>query len=435
MSKEVLKRYAQSSCKGLLINNSPKETGICHGCELGKSHHLPFPPSNKCASQLLELVHSDLVGPLQSNSIQGNKYFATFINDYTRIVVVIPLKSKDQLSGAFVHYWHWAERQLEHYKLKCLHSDHGGKYVNKEVKTLLLQVGIEHKLTVLHSPQQNGRAECFNRTIMEKGTSMLHDAGLSLGFWEQAVMTAVYIYNRTPIHSTKWKTLYELWCDTVPDVAHFKVFGCKAYFHVSEHNQHKLDPKSKEAVFVGYEPDTKGYTLWDRHSRSFIISRDVTFDEETFPSCSDLGNQRPPLIPLPSSSIPTGESFNYPVDVIIPGEPAQPSPALPQLPQAPQSQEDQPSEEAPEPSAQEDRPHTPPNLPPLEPQTEYHTPPTCPTATSPPAHCPNTHSSCHPRSINPIPLPAFTPLEQNSNRESPVDLPAMPDLRHSTRNQ
>ena len=91
MSKEALKRYAQSSCQGLIINNSPEETGICHGCELGKSHCLPFPSSNKRASQPLELVHSDLVGPLQSNSIQGNKYFATFIDDYTRVVVVIPL--------------------------------------------------------------------------------------------------------------------------------------------------------------------------------------------------------------------------------------------------------------------------------------------------------------------------------------------------------
>ena len=146
MSKEALKRYAQSSCKGLLINDSSEETGICHGCELGKSHRHPFPPSNKCASQLLELVHSDLVGPLQGNSIQWNKYFATFIDDYTRIVVVVPLKSKDQLSGALVHYWQWAERQLEHYKLKCFHSDCGGEYVNKQVKDLLLEVGIEHKL-------------------------------------------------------------------------------------------------------------------------------------------------------------------------------------------------------------------------------------------------------------------------------------------------
>ena len=191
-------------------------------------------------------------------------------------------------------------------------------------------------------------------------------------------------------------------------------------------------------TFVGHEPDTKGYTLWDRHSQSFIISQDVTFNEETFPSCSDLSNQRPPSFPLPSSSIPTGETFEYPVDVVIPEVPAQPPPAwwpaLSQLPQAFQLQEEQPSEEAPEPSAQEERLHTPPNLPPSEPQTEYHTPPACPTATSPPAHHQNTHSSHCPRSINPIPPPVFTPLEPDHNRESSVDLPAMPDLRCSTRN-
>ena len=114
---------------------------------------------------------------------------------------------------------------------------------------------------------------------------------------------------------------------------------------------------------MGYEPDTKGYTLWDRHSRSFVISRDVTFDEETFPSCSDLGNQRPP-IPIPSSSIPTGEYIEYPVDVVFPGVPAQPPPAPPQQPQAPQLPEEQPTvDEAPEPGAQVDMLHTPPSQP------------------------------------------------------------------------
>src|ERR1700761_4678577 len=176
-------------------------------------------------------------------------------------------------------------------------------------------------------------------------------------------MTAVYIYNRTPIRSTKWRTPYELWYGTVPDVSHFKVFGCKAYYHVPEHNRRKLDPKSKEVVFVGYEPNTKGYTLWDRHSRSFVISRDVTFDEESFPSRSDLGNQRPPN-PIPSSSIPAGEYIEYPVEVVFPGVPAHPPPALPQQPQAPQLPEEQPTvDEAPEPGAQVDMLHTPPSQP------------------------------------------------------------------------
>ena len=75
-------------------------------------------------------------------------------------------------------------------------------------------------------------------------------------------MTANYIYNRTPIRSTKWRTPYELRYGTAPDVSHFKVFGCKAYYHVPEHNRRKLDPKSKEATFVGYEPNTKKVILY-----------------------------------------------------------------------------------------------------------------------------------------------------------------------------
>jgi hypothetical protein len=123
-----------------------------------------------------------------------------------------------------------------------------------DLKHILQEAGVEHKLTVLHSPQQNGRAERFNRTIMEKASAMLHHAGMSQGFWETAVVTACHLYNRTPTRSNKWRTPLELWNGTIPDVSYFRVYGCKAYYHVSDHNRRKLDPKAREAVFVGYKP-------------------------------------------------------------------------------------------------------------------------------------------------------------------------------------
>src|SRR5258708_40256381 len=42
---------------------------------------------------------------------------------------------------------------------------------------------------------QNGKAERFNRTIMDKAMAMLHTAGLPNGFLEFAVSMAVHIYN------------------------------------------------------------------------------------------------------------------------------------------------------------------------------------------------------------------------------------------------
>ncbi len=84
MSKEALKRYAHEAVKGLNITESPVEDGPCHSCELGKSTCLPFPPSSKHAQDHLEIVHSDLVSPMQSNSMQGNKYFTMFLDDFSK---------------------------------------------------------------------------------------------------------------------------------------------------------------------------------------------------------------------------------------------------------------------------------------------------------------------------------------------------------------
>ena len=57
-----------------------------------------------------------------------------------------------------------------------------------------------------YSPQQNGRAERFQQTIINKAESMQHAAGLSDGFWKHAVRTAVHIYNVTPISKAKFLT-------------------------------------------------------------------------------------------------------------------------------------------------------------------------------------------------------------------------------------
>ena len=161
------------------------------------------------------------------------------------------------------------------------------------VKDILNQRGIEHLLTMPGTPQQNGKAEQFNRTIMDKAMSMLHTAGLFNGFWEHAISMATHIYNRTP-HET-WNAGH------IPDISYFRVFGCKAYMHVPADKWHKLDAKAVEVTFVGYELGSKGYRLWDKNTRSVHLSRDVTFDKSSFPSKSNETSSTPmsqPIIPF-----------------------------------------------------------------------------------------------------------------------------------------
>ncbi|RDX75394.1 hypothetical protein CR513_44725, partial [Mucuna pruriens] len=80
------------------------------------------PPSRK--SEFLELVHSDVCGPLKVKSFSGALYFLTFIDDCSRKLWVYTLKSKDQVLEKFKHFHALVERQSGK-KVKCIHFDDG----------------------------------------------------------------------------------------------------------------------------------------------------------------------------------------------------------------------------------------------------------------------------------------------------------------------
>ena len=153
--------------------------------------------------------------------------------------------------------------------------------------------GIEHQTSMPDSPQQNGRAEWFQQTIINKAESMRHMAGLSSGFWSYAVRTAIHVYNVTLIAKDKFKTSKKMWSGLTPDISHLCIFGCSAYATTNKKKRRKLNPKSREMTFIGYELGSKGYQFWDKDSQSIVISRDVKFDESRFPHRKDLDYKNP----------------------------------------------------------------------------------------------------------------------------------------------
>ena len=70
MSHDALKSHSPSALQGLDLSSADMAIPTsCHGCETGKSTCKPFPSSSKKATQILELVHSDLAGPMQTKSL------------------------------------------------------------------------------------------------------------------------------------------------------------------------------------------------------------------------------------------------------------------------------------------------------------------------------------------------------------------------------
>ena len=144
--------------------------------------------------------------------------------------------------------------------------------MSNEQKAYLTENGIEHQTSMPDSPQQNGQAERFQQT-------MGNHAGLSNGFWIYAVKAKLHTYNVTLIKCADYKTPKELWSGQKPNISHLRVFGCLVWVHILKKRRHKLQPKSKAMIFVGYKPGSKGYQFWDAAHQRFEISHDVKFEE------------------------------------------------------------------------------------------------------------------------------------------------------------
>uniref|UniRef100_A0A251TCA0 Putative copia protein n=1 Tax=Helianthus annuus TaxID=4232 RepID=A0A251TCA0_HELAN len=268
--------------KNGIVNGLPKinkSEHVCEGCVFGKHARKPFSKKAKWrASEPLQLVHSDICGPMNTPSIGGCKYFITFIDDFSRKTWVYFLKLKSDALRYFKNFKQQVENQIE-CKIKGIRTDRGGEYCGHEFQNFLKNNGIHHQLTTSYTPQQNGVAERKNRTLMELSRSMLKMKELPNTYWAEAVACATYLLNRATTKSVPKLTPQEAWSGKKPNVDHLRVFGCIAYVHIPKQNRSKLDDKTERAIFVGYSEHSKGYKLFNPITHKMIISRDVIFSE------------------------------------------------------------------------------------------------------------------------------------------------------------
>jgi hypothetical protein len=140
--------------------------------------------------------------------------------------------------------------------------------------------GIKHNTTTGYSPQQNGVVERQNQTVVEMARCLLKSMRVPARFWGEAVKTTVYLLNRAPTKSLNHQPPFEAWFARKPGVKHLRTFGCKAYVKRFGLGISKLSDRSTLGVFLGYEPGTKGYQIYDPVKDKLMISRDVIFDEK-----------------------------------------------------------------------------------------------------------------------------------------------------------
>jgi len=303
--------------EGILHDLDFSDFDTCVDCVKGKLTAKVRNTGANRSDNVLELIHTNICGPITPTSMGGYRYFITFIDDYSRFGWIDLLQEKSSSLDAFKSFKAAIELKTGK-KIKCVRSDRGGEYYGRYDETgrnpgpfarFLDECGIEAQYTMPGTPQQNGVAERRNHTLLEMVRCMLSHSSLPDFLWGDALRTAVYILNQVPSKSVS-KTPYELMSGKKPSLRHFHVWGCKAEVRPYNPQLKKLDLKTVSGFFIGYCVGSRGSRFYcPSHSMRVIESDRAVFFEDDLDSGSNT--PRPVtfredrvVIPVPSIYLP-----------------------------------------------------------------------------------------------------------------------------------
>jgi transposase InsO family protein len=226
-------------------------TDECEPCIRGKMSRKSFSASKDTGTESLDLVVSDVCGPITPGTMAQKRYFITFIDSYTDYCEVRLMKEKGEAAEEVIRYVERMKTQLGR-KPKIFRTDRGKEYLNDRLQKYFEQEGIRVEYTVGYCPEQNGKAERRNRTLMEAVRTMLVESKLPLNHWGEALYTANHMQNRI-INEKTGKTPYEAMFSKEPRWNDMRQFGCEVMVMIPKEKRKKLDQKAKKMKFVGFD--------------------------------------------------------------------------------------------------------------------------------------------------------------------------------------
>ena len=209
--------------------------GKCDMCEMGKHTHHSFPRSaERRAKEPFEVVHTDLLGPMEETSVGGARWAILFTCEFSGWRMMYPMSTKGQaldklkLFEQDVSGLRRGARPKE-INIWGLQSDNGSEFTSAAFKSHCKERGILQTFSGVEAPQQNGIAERSWRTVVEMARCMRLQAGLPKTLWAEAANTAVYLINRLPSRAQQGDTPYHKLFGRHADLSHLRVWGCKVY--------------------------------------------------------------------------------------------------------------------------------------------------------------------------------------------------------------
>ncbi|KAL4273237.1 hypothetical protein GQ457_13G004800 [Hibiscus cannabinus] len=220
----------------------------CKVRQFGKQNRKSFPKTAWSATCKLQLIHTDMSKPQRTPSLADIRYYAAFIDDFTRICWIFFLKFKFEIAGAFWKFKRMVENKSGNH-IQILMSDNEKEYTSDNFNAFCEEAGIEHQLTAPYSPLQNGVSVRRNKYILEMIRCMLHEKNLPEKLWADTAHITIFLQNRLPTKAVKDQTSYEVWYGRKPFLHYerHKMGSCKFCYN---NEIHKMGGYNNGGVFT-----------------------------------------------------------------------------------------------------------------------------------------------------------------------------------------
>jgi transposase InsO family protein len=224
----------------------------------GRQTASPFKSTQNTCSKPLEVIHMDLMGPIDPETPEGYKYALVILDEFTEYSFVVLIKSKSDAAKEATYILTALQNQQD-CKVQFIRTDNGTEF--NGLFKFCREHGAVHQKTAPYAHQQNGKIERLNRTLQEKARCLLAASGLSSEHWGEALLTSNYVRNMSPVKHLS-KTPFEMMHGKAPNVSHLRIFGSKCFLLLPKSKRGgKFEPVSAEGIFVGYDGLSKNYKV------------------------------------------------------------------------------------------------------------------------------------------------------------------------------
>jgi hypothetical protein len=326
-------RKTASMTKGMPdFNQSPLESmhPLCHTCKISKSVRTISQESQQRAQHAFDVIHTDVVGPINPIGRNGHKWAVMYTDDATRVRWIKTFKYKREAYKHTITFVLYVKTQYDA-NIKMIRLDGGNEYGGQKLLDFLEEHGIRLEPTVPYTPEQNGVSERSNRLIFEKLRSILYDSKAPKNLWPEFLHGIVHVTNRTATTSLDNITPYEALAKDAdrrlnpnapsmlykPFIGHLRVLGCRAFVHIHKERRivsEKGEPRAEEGILVGFE-GSKIYRVWIPGRRGITRTSTVTFDEgeESYDELVEV-NVIDDAVPYVSLDSATEESLDFEIE-------------------------------------------------------------------------------------------------------------------------